>query len=228
MTSPSPTAAARALADQAATAWERLDAGCAGLLANQCKRHPPYMGCAMDCTDMANALDPEHAEARTAIPPALALLAQLCDQLDAAREERDRLEAEADKIHADRVRLADALRAWRTWAIQRALPWDKRDDQHDDERRASVDERIATLTRERVAFSTDTLARERGTALAEAARLREENERLRGLVVEACDLGERNLRGAATLLRLRDLIATADIADDCAAQLATIRTEALK
>ena len=53
--------------DAVRAAWERLEAACAGLLAQQCKSHRPYMGCPMDCGDVTNALDPELAEARPLI-----------------------------------------------------------------------------------------------------------------------------------------------------------------
>ena len=71
--------------DETQAAWERLEAACAGLLAQQCKRHPPYMGCAMDCSDVANALDPEFVEARPLITAALAEVRRLRSQLEAAR-----------------------------------------------------------------------------------------------------------------------------------------------
>ncbi len=61
----------------AVAAWEALDAACSGLLAQQCKRHAPYMGCPMDCNDVENALVPEHATAAAIIPAALARIATL-------------------------------------------------------------------------------------------------------------------------------------------------------
>lgn len=75
------------LCDAATLAWERLDAGCAGLLASQCRYHRPYMECPLDCNDVENALDPEHAEARKSVSPALALLPAALRELKAAREE---------------------------------------------------------------------------------------------------------------------------------------------
>ena len=67
-------------------AWEKLEAGCAGLLASQCKHHAPYMGCPMDCNDVANAIEEEFASARTLLPAALAELKAWRPVIEAAKE----------------------------------------------------------------------------------------------------------------------------------------------
>lgn len=71
--------------ERARTAWDALDAGIAGLLANACKSHRPYMGCPMDCGDVANALDLEFALARPLMTAALDEIARLRGELGSMR-----------------------------------------------------------------------------------------------------------------------------------------------
>jgi len=76
-------------------AWAGLDAACSGLLASQCKRHASYMGCAMDCTDVANALVPEFATAAAIIPACIAEVERLraeCERLRNAEQLADWLD----------------------------------------------------------------------------------------------------------------------------------------
>lgn len=94
---------------QARAAWERLDAACAGLLASKCKRHPPYMGCAINCGDITNALAPEHAEAAPLITAAL-------DALEQERREVERLRRELGQ----RNRSIVALNAHLKWCATNA------------------------------------------------------------------------------------------------------------
>lgn len=100
------------------TAWERLDAACAGLLARQCKSHRPYMGCPLDCGDIENALDPEFAEARP-------LIAAVIDEVERLRliadEERvasittlwEQATADREKLTAELREAHDALTSTR-------------------------------------------------------------------------------------------------------------------
>lgn len=96
--------------DKTRDAWGRLEAACAGLLARQCKRHAPYMGCATDCNDVANALDPEFAEAQPLITAALAEIrtlraqsADLAEQVEGLRRERDKARRERDVFSSDNL-----------------------------------------------------------------------------------------------------------------------------
>lgn len=81
----------RELCERATVAWRQIDAACSGLLASQCKRHAPYMGCPMDCNDIANALDPELLNARPLLDEALSTLPTLLDANDALTDEVERL-----------------------------------------------------------------------------------------------------------------------------------------
>ena len=70
--------------------WAAFESACAGLLANKCKRHMPYMGCPLDCNDVENAIEDEWNALRPLIP-------QLLSHISAQSARIAELEAERNK-----------------------------------------------------------------------------------------------------------------------------------
>lgn len=98
----------------ARAAWERFEAGCAGLLAGKCAHHRPYMGCPMDCGDVDNAIGQEWEVFRPLVGPLLdevtALrrsLDDLNDRLGLSRLEQriSQLEKEHTRAEGENARL---------------------------------------------------------------------------------------------------------------------------
>lgn len=172
MTTPLDLAVLRAAVEAATRAWEQIDAACSGLLARQCKRHAPYMGCAMDCGDVANALDPELLNARPLIVEALGAVPQLLAECERQRLALDRIQDELMAANLD-VSTDDVPEtfAHHVFVLRMAL--------------------------ETRGENMDALSAER--------------DRLRSLLAEACDIGEKHITNDNSALTDESLTRIAEI-----------------
>lgn len=81
---------------EARTAWDAFDAACAGLLASACRRHAPYMGCPLDCTDVENRIGDEFRALAPLVPALITEVTRLRALLVDATEIIATIHASAD------------------------------------------------------------------------------------------------------------------------------------
>jgi hypothetical protein len=107
--------------DAARAAWERFEAGCAGLLASKCSHHRPYLGCPLDCGDVENAIGQEWEIFRPLVGPLfdeITTLRSIFNDLGLARLEQRIRQLEMDHERAEKE--AARLKKYED-AVQKAL-----------------------------------------------------------------------------------------------------------